>query len=70
MPDLVECRSEVEYAEKPVAVFWQGVRLEIAEILAWWRTPQGKSFRVRTHSGHSFELSYDSSKDSWHIEEK
>ncbi len=31
--DLVECRSDTEYADRPLALTWQGIRLEVAEIL-------------------------------------
>jgi hypothetical protein len=64
---LVECRSDAEYAERPVAFFWQAQRLEIAEILSRWRTPDGKRFRVRTTDGQIFELFYDPAVDRWQI---
>jgi hypothetical protein len=66
--DPVECRSEVEYAEKPVALTWDGQRLEVQAILARWRTPQGKHFRVSTTDGHIFELAYQTAVDEWHIQ--
>jgi hypothetical protein len=56
MSDLVECHSDYTYAEKPVALTWEGQRLEIAAILAQWRTPEEKCFRVRTSDGQEFEL--------------
>ena len=31
--DTVECRSDSEYAERPLSLTWQGVRYEIAEIV-------------------------------------
>jgi hypothetical protein len=58
MGELVECHSDYTYAEKPVALTWEGRRLEIVEILAQWRTPEEKRFRVRTSDGQGFELSY------------
>jgi hypothetical protein len=66
--DPVECRSEVEYAEKPVALTWDGQRLEVQAILARWRTPQGKHFRVSTTDGRIFELAYQTAVDEWHIQ--
>ena len=58
MGELVECRSDCTYAEKPVALTWEGRRLEIVEILAQWRTPDERRFRVRTSDRREFELSY------------
>jgi len=64
----VECYSGVEYAEYPVSFEWQGVRLSIAEILARWRHPGGKSFRVRTVDERVFELTYEEESQAWRIE--
>jgi hypothetical protein len=63
----VECRSEFAYAEKPVAVHWQGERLVIAAILESARTPAGRLFRVRTVDGQEFELHYHEAVDEWQI---
>jgi len=63
----VECRSDTEYAERPIALHWQGQRLEITEILARWRTEAGKGFRVRTADGQIFELKYDEIAADWQI---
>jgi hypothetical protein len=71
-PVQVVCRSDSEYAERPVALFWQGERLEIVEILSRWRTPEGKCFRVKAQKLPSqeeqiFELFYHEVDDMWHI---
>lgn len=66
--DTVECRSDAEYADRPLALVWQGVRLEIAEILASWRGPSEKGFRVKTTNGQAFELVYRQVPDEWHIQ--
>ena len=63
----VECRSEFAYAEKPVAVHWQGERLVVTAILEQARTPDGRSFRVRTDAGQEFELIYLEAADDWQI---
>jgi hypothetical protein len=63
----VECHSGYAYAEKPLAVHWEGQRLEVASIEAEWRTPAGRSFRVRTRSGQRFELAYIELDDNWQI---
>ncbi len=67
MTDIVECHSEFEYAEKPVALIWEGRRLEIIEILARWRIPGEKCFRVRSSDGQVFELFYGELDDGWRI---
>ncbi len=66
--DAVECRSDSEYAERPLALTWEGRRLEIAEILASWRGPGEKGFRVKTVDGLAFELAYRELPDEWQIQ--
>jgi len=67
MEDLVECRSESSYAEKPVALTWDGTRYEVQTVLSRSRSPQGISFRVRTTRGLVFELEYLTATDAWRI---
>jgi len=72
MPDPVECRSDSQYAERPLALHWQGERLEVLEILARRRTPQGQWFRVRAGRPRQqaeliFDLQYDDTADAWQI---
>ena len=64
----VECRSDTEYADRPLALTWQGRRLEVAEIVASWRGPGEKGFRVKTTDGQAFELAYRELPDEWHIQ--
>ena len=66
--ETVECRSDAEYAERPLSLIWQGCRLEIAEIFARWRGPGEKGFRVKTVKGLGFELTYLEISDDWHIQ--
>jgi len=66
--ETVECRSDAEYAERPLSLIWQGCRLEIAEIFARWRGPGEKGFRVKTVKGLAFELTYLEISDDWHIQ--
>ena len=65
----VECRSDSEYAERPVALQWRDQRLEIVEILSRWRTPSGKGFRVRTPDDQVFVLTYDEISADWQIQQ-
>ncbi len=66
--DLVECRSDSEYAERPLALTWQGRRFEIAEVLASWRGPGEKGFRVKTADGLAFEVAYLELADEWQVQ--
>jgi hypothetical protein len=63
----VACRSDSEYAERPLSLTWLGHRHEIAEIFARWRVPSEKGFRVKTVNGLAFELTYQEFSDDWHI---
>jgi len=67
MAERVECRSDHKYAQRPLALYWEGKRLEIIEILAHSITPEGISFRVRTEEFGIFELIYFENKDEWSI---
>jgi len=64
---IVECHSGFAYAERPVALCWEGVRLVVASILAQWRTPSGRCFTVKVEDGRSFELTYNEKYDDWTI---
>ena len=66
--DLVECRSDTEYAERPLSLIWEEQRLEIAEILSRWRGPTEKGFRVQTTNGQVFELTYQEIPDEWQVQ--
>jgi hypothetical protein len=63
----VECRSDTEYAERPLALTWQGQRREIAEILSRWHSPAERGFRVKTTDGQAFELTYREIPDEWEV---
>ena len=67
MNDIVECHSGYEYGDRPTAFYWQEQRWEVIEILARWRTPEGKHFRVNTHHNQIFEILYVESEDTWQI---
>ncbi len=67
MSDLVECRSEHAYAQRPTAFEWDGERLEVESVEAQWQTPGAKHFRVRTAEMGIFELVYDQNENRWKI---
>ena len=66
-PPLVECHSGYTYAERPIALRWEGRRLAIEAIDARWRLPRGHGFRVRTEDGQIFELFYGELDDEWQV---
>lgn len=66
--ELVECYSGQTYAERPLAIYWEGKRLEISEILSRWRTPERRHFLVRIDPAKLFELTYNENDDLWTID--
>jgi hypothetical protein len=66
--EYVECRSDSDYAERPLALTWDGRRYEIAEIVSRWRGPYEKGFRVKTADGNAFELTYREIPDEWQVQ--
>jgi hypothetical protein len=69
MSELVECRSDGDYAGRPVRIHWQGKYRIVKEVLANWRTPEGKHYRVITRDEKAFECWYSESDDQWIVEE-
>jgi hypothetical protein len=65
--DIVECHSGFTYAEKPVALTWEGMHLAIHGVLACWRTPGERHFEVRTCDQRVFKLVYCETTDQWQI---
>ena len=65
--ELVECHSGYEYAERPTALRWENQRLEVSEIMAQWRIPGAKCFRVKVQGGQVFELFYGELYDEWRL---
>ncbi len=64
---IVECHSGYAYAERPIAFYWEGTRLEVELIETEWRIPDGKCFLVRARNGGHFELVFDEEYDAWRI---
>ena len=64
----VECYSGHEYAERPLAFFWEGRRYEVCKVLQSAMTPDGKTFRVEVGDGKVFSLSYYQQQDRWIIQ--
>ena len=66
--NTVECRSDSTFAERPLSLTWDGYHYEIAEIVARWRGPSEKGFRVKTTDGQAFDLTYREVPDEWQIQ--
>jgi hypothetical protein len=69
MNEIVECHSGFAYADRPVALTWEGQRLEIIQIVVEWRTPQEKHFQVRTNDKRIFHIIYHEIENEWKIHE-
>jgi len=50
-----------------MAIYWQGERLVVDQVLAVWRAPDGKTYRISTRDEQIFELHYSESNDAWSI---
>jgi hypothetical protein len=66
-PDKVECLSGQTYADRPIAIFWEGKRLLIKSIEARWRLPESRRFLIKTEDERIFELHYLELEDEWNI---
>ena len=69
MKQAVECYSGAAYAERPVAVHWQGQRLVVEQVLRSWRTPDGPGFEVTVASQRKFRLQFDEATGTWDVQE-
>jgi len=63
----VLCYSGLEYAERPIALHWQGQRLDVEKVLDSQKIPNGKRFTVLVSTQQVFELTYDELEDQWQI---
>jgi hypothetical protein len=66
---LVECYSGATYAERPVAIHWQGQRLVVGQVLRSWRTPAGPRFEVTVAGQRRFRLQLDEVAGTWDVQE-
>lgn len=67
MKQVVECYSGATYAERPMAVHWQGQRLDVEQVLRSWRTPDGPGFEVIVTGGQKLRLVYDDMNELWTV---
>jgi hypothetical protein len=68
MLELVECRSDWEYAQRPQAFTWQGQRLGVQQVISQFRTPDGTCFLISTFEADCFNLFYNEHLDQWIIQ--
>ncbi len=54
--------------ERPRRFVWQGVWLEVAQVLKQWRTPEELVFLVASSEGKPFLLRYAETVDRWRVE--
>ncbi|MEW6093950.1 MAG: hypothetical protein AB1531_08310 [Chloroflexota bacterium] len=72
--DIVECLSSSTYPERPIALTWEGERLEITTILSQWRTPEALWFRVQAFrhvqrgDQRTFDLAFFEAEARWQIQ--
>lgn len=64
---MVECYAGATYPEKPLALYWDGERLEIEQIEFQVRVPDGWRYRVRTINSQVFELKYEENNARWYV---
>lgn len=67
MKSPVECRAGYGACDHPTAVFLEGKRYEVLKILAEWRTPLAKRYRLLLENGAQIEVELTEEKD-WHIQ--
>jgi hypothetical protein len=61
----VQCYSGASYAERPIALIWQGSQYKISSVLSSQFTPSGKRFEVVLENGCTISLYYQTNSDLW-----
>jgi len=67
MHPQIECKAGYSACDYPMAVFLQGQRREVQAILAEWRDPQGKHYRLLLEGGQHVQLHFLEEND-WQIQ--
>lgn len=63
----VECYSGHEYAQRPVAFWWQQERFEVSELLAEMNLPAAKRFVLKTRDQRRWVIKYRMDLDAWFL---
>jgi hypothetical protein len=69
METQVECHSDYCYEQRPVAFHWEEEWIQVETLIAEWKTPEGKGFRVQSGNGQIFELFYHQQRDQWEVQQ-
>ena len=67
---IVECRSDYDYPGRPQAIWYQGKKFSVKEVLNTWRTLLGKHFQIVIEDERVFECVYSEANDIWEIHEQ
>jgi hypothetical protein len=61
----VRCYAGTSYPERPTAFEWQGIWLEVVEVLRSAHTLEGMVFDVVTGDGQKYHLEWREAGDFW-----
>ena len=64
----VECHSGYSSCDHPNAIFWHGQRHLVKAILAEWRTPIEKHYRLLVAGNLILNAFFDEKNNSWNVE--
>lgn len=63
----VRCYAGASYPERPIALEWEGCWLEVVELTAQARTPEGLQFDVLAEDARRYRLAWHAETDEWAI---
>ena len=61
----VRCYAGMSYPERPIAFEWQGVWLEVVDVLRSVRTLEGMTFDIVTGDNQKYRLEWREVGDFW-----
>lgn len=64
----VECQSGYSSCDHPNAVWWLGQRHLVKAIMAEWRTPIEKHYRLLVPENMIFHAAFHMKNNSWNVE--
>ncbi len=67
MTDLVRCRSDQTYAQRPTEVWLEGAWRPVTAIVATWKEPAARGFRVLLEGYIIVDVRYLEDQDTWEI---
>lgn len=66
----VEAYAGASYPQRPSAVWWEGERLEVEQVIRSWRTPDALHFRVELQILGETTLSYNYQSEAWSLDRR